>query len=54
VTEVTGGERLAVRVKDGGFPVRVEKAAGTRLSGRQARKGEKRGEGVQPLLMLDP
>jgi exodeoxyribonuclease VII large subunit len=47
VTEVTGGERLSVRVKDGGFPVRVEKAAGTR-------RGEKRGEGVQPLLMLDP
>jgi len=54
VAEVTGGERLSVRVKDGGFPVRVEKSAGTRLSGRQARRGEKRGEGVQPLLMLDP
>jgi exodeoxyribonuclease VII large subunit len=61
VAEVTGGERLSVRVKDGGIPVRVEKAAGTRLSGppvrqagRQARKGEKRGEGVQPLLMVDP
>jgi exodeoxyribonuclease VII large subunit len=53
VAEVTGGERLSVRVKDGGFPVRVEKAAGARQSGGQARKGEKRGEGVQPLLMLD-
>jgi exodeoxyribonuclease VII large subunit len=49
--EVAGGERLSVRVKDGGFPVRVEKAAGTR---RRARSSEKRGDGVQPLLMLDP
>jgi exodeoxyribonuclease VII large subunit len=54
VGEVAGGERLSVRVKDGGFPVRVEKAAGARLSGRQTRRGEKRGEGVQPLLMVDP
>lgn len=54
VGEVTGGERLSVRVKDGGFPVRVEKAAGARPSSRQASKGEKRGEGVQPLLMVDP
>jgi exodeoxyribonuclease VII large subunit len=54
VGEVAGGERLSVRVKDGGFPVRVEKTAGARASGRQARKGEKRGEGVQPLLMVDP
>jgi exodeoxyribonuclease VII large subunit len=54
VAEVTGGERLSVRVKDGGFPVRVEKAAGARLPGARARKGEKRGEGVQPLLMVDP
>jgi exodeoxyribonuclease VII large subunit len=54
VAEVTGGERLSVRVKDGGFPVRVEKAAGARPSTRRTRKGEKRGEGVQPLLMLDP
>jgi len=54
VAEVTGGERLSVRVKDGGFPVRVEKAAGTRPSTRRTRRGEKRGEGVQPLLMLDP
>jgi exodeoxyribonuclease VII large subunit len=53
VAEVTSGERLSVRVKDGGFPVRVEKAAGARRTGGQARKGEKRGEGVQPLLMLD-
>ena len=54
VADVTGGERLSVRVKDGGFPVRVEKAAGTRPSTRRTRKGEKRGEGVQPLLMVDP
>jgi exodeoxyribonuclease VII large subunit len=54
VGEVTGGERLSVRVKDGGFPVRVEKAAGTRPLSRQVRRGEKRREGVQPLLMLDP
>lgn len=61
VGEVTAGERLSVRVQDGAFPVRVEKAAGTRLSGpparqagRQARKGEKRKEGVQPLLLIDP
>jgi exodeoxyribonuclease VII large subunit len=54
VGEVSGGERLSVRVKDGGFPVRVEKAAGAGHSTRQARKGEKRGEGVQPLLMVDP
>ena len=54
VGEVSGGERLSVRVKDGGFPVRVEKAAGTRPSRRQARRGDKRGDGVQPLLMLDP
>ena len=46
VREVTGGERLSVRVQDGAFPVRVEKAAGSR-------KGGKRGEGVQPLLDLD-
>ena len=54
VAEVTGGERLSVRVKDGGFPVRVEKTTGTRPSTRRTRRGEKRGEGVQPLLMLDP
>jgi exodeoxyribonuclease VII large subunit len=53
VGEVAGGERLSVRVKDGGFPVRVEKAAGARQAGRRTRKGEKRGEGVQPLLMVD-
>ena len=47
VGDVTGGERLSVRVQDGAFPVRVEKAAGSR-------KGGKRGEGVQPLLDLDP
>jgi exodeoxyribonuclease VII large subunit len=54
VAEVAGGERLSVRVKDGGFPVRVEKAAGIRPSTRRTRKGEKRGEGLQPLLMVDP
>ena len=54
VGEVAGGERLSVRVKDGGFPVRVEKAAGARPSARQVRKGEKHSEGVQPLLMVDP
>jgi exodeoxyribonuclease VII large subunit len=47
VGEVTAGERLSVRVQDGAFPVRVEKAAGTR-------KGGKRKEGVQPLLLFDP
>jgi exonuclease VII large subunit len=54
VSEVSGGERLSVRVKDGGFPVRVEKAAGIRPRGRRTRSSEKRGDGVQPLLMLDP